>query len=107
MNQPSASRLLDAGTASIGIFLSGPSYWATLPEVKIRPEDIFKYQMLALNAPNAVSSTFVEGQRALAHLVIDQAADALAEWAKDHDRPDILSTVSERLEKAVLASDEP
>jgi hypothetical protein len=68
---------------------------------------IFNYQMLTLNMPATATSSFVEGQRALAHLLIDQLADAMTQWAKENDRPDLLATVAERLEKAVLASDEP
>lgn len=107
MNQNEVNTLLDSGSGSIAMFLSGPTYWQVHPVVEIRPDLIFNYQMLALNMPTVVTSSFIDGQRALAHLLIDQLADAMTQWAKDHDRPDLLATVAERLEKAVLASDEP
>jgi hypothetical protein len=105
MNDSSARTLLDVGTGTIAMLLSGPACWQNLPTVEIRPDLIFNYQMMTMNMPDTAKSSFVEGQRALAHLLIDQLADALAEWATEHDRPDMLATVAERLEKAVMRDD--
>lgn len=106
MNMEEAQRFLRLGTNAINRLIMGPPLWETFPSVEIQPDMIFEYQIASLNAPAAVQQSYIEGQRALAHRLIDQCADGMTQWAKDNNRPDLLATVGERLEKAVLASDE-
>lgn len=96
-----AIQFLDSGRRNVRLFEAGPPAWLLIGSAEISEEFLADYLTVVMDNEAAMGESFISGKRKLLHQYVDILADAFEEWARDFDRPDLLATVSDRLNRAV------
>lgn len=91
----SALAFLNRGHQVIRMLEAGPKVWEHIGSVEMKPGTVGDFLALIM----ADETVYISGKRTLLHSYVDTLADAFEEWARDHDRPDLLATVQERLQR--------
>ena len=107
LSDEDAKKYLDNSAKLMKMLMAGPKVWENIPSVEIRPESVGNYVAASMLSTTFLEQTFITCQQQVAHAFVDSLIGAMTHWAQDNGREDLLSTVSQRLERAVaLDSDD-
>lgn len=95
----SALAFLNRGHQVMRMLEAGPKVWEHIGSVEMKPGMVGDFLALIAADDTLMGETYISERRGLLHSYVDQLADAFEEWARDHDRPDLLATVRERLQR--------
>lgn len=95
----SALAFLNRGHQVMRMLEGGPKIWEHIGSAEMTPGIIGDFLALIMADDTVLGESFISGKRNFLHTYVDTLADSFEEWAKDHDRPDLLATVQERLQR--------
>jgi hypothetical protein len=102
------AQVVDDGAETMMKLLAGPSYWESLPVVKLNEGQARMLAMLYTMTKDRdikVPGSFVEVMRSAAHTAVDHMVEELELWAVENDRPDLIQPAVEQI-NAALPEDE-
>lgn len=90
---------LNRGHQVMRILAGGPKVWEHIGSAEMTPGLVGDFLALIAADESVLGETYISGKRKMLHGYVDSLADAFEMWARDHDRPDLLATVQERLQR--------
>lgn len=102
------AQVVDDGAETMMKLLAGPSYWVSLPVVKLNEGQARMLGMLyelSKDRDITVPGSFVEVMRTAAHTAVDHMIEELELWAIENGRTDLTMPAIQQINDALPAEE--